>query len=180
MSVLDVLTDIKNLVKPPTIETIGIYQPVAAAGDYAAEDVISNHATAGRAWKFDGVVRKKGGSGRIVQALAMWETTALTPRWTLYLFRGVPEGVLNDNVANTSPTIADWINYIGKLDFSALEDLGGISESFITLSTVGNLPVYFTCAGGVRDIYGVIVTRDAVTGEAANSRAAIVLTTEQF
>lgn len=176
----EILDLIRDRLPPSVLYSAGVYHPIAAATDYAAEDVLADDASAGRAWVFDSVVRKEGGSARIVQAQAMWETTALTPRWTLYLFRKIPTSNLNDNVANAAPAVGDWTDWIGQIDFMSMEDLGGVSSSFVTMSTVGNLPVYFTCAERLKTIYGITVTRDAITGEAASSRVAIQFYTESL
>lgn len=180
MSILDVLKDIKSLLRPPVLHSVGVYQPIAAADDYAAEDIVSDHATAGKYWEFDGLVRKNGGSGQLIKAQAMWETTNLTPRFTLYLFNKPPTSTLNDNAVNIAPAVGDWASYEGKIDFTALEDLGGVSESLVTPSTYGNLPIAFTCSEGSKKLYGILVTRDAVTDESANARAAIKLCSEPY
>ena len=152
----------------PAIEVIGA-KSLAAAGDYAAEDVMSETATAnaGTAYKFEDVVSTKGGHGTITKAIALLETTALTPRITLYLFREVPTSELDDNAANTAVLTADREKYVGRLDFPSMEDLGGNSEAIGTPSTDGNLPLEFDCLPLDRALYGIAVTRDAITGEAA-------------
>ncbi len=75
---------------------------------------------------------------------------------------------------------ADLANYIGKIDFPAMEDLGtGDSETLATPSTYGKLPLAFNCASGANDLYGILVTRDAITGEVATMDMTINLTIEQ-
>lgn len=291
---------------------------LAAAGDYAANDVMSESATAGTEWIFSDVVKRNGCSGEITKAQAICETTGLTPRLTLYLFtapenlltntsfetgdppddwtmwgsdatavqssahaysgtysvlitrngtncyyyqqasnptkyRGrnvtfggwvyatvasrarlsIYDGVsssnssyhtgvagmeylsvtrtidgaatdvqpqcsivngdtsayfddvrlwdqdaLNDNVANIALDHVNLSNYVGKIDFVAMEDIEtGDSETIATPSTYGNLPLTFTCASN--DLYGILVTRDAITGESAGDDMTIKLTIEQ-
>ncbi len=147
---------------------------LAAATNYAAEDVLSDSATAGTAWRFKNVVEREGGSGVIVNAQIKWVTTALSPRITLYLYEAVPTSQLNDNAANTALLAADITNYIDKIEFMALSDLGGVSEASVSPSTVGGLSVYFTLESG-RDIYGITVLADAVTGESAGAKMTIKL-----
>ena len=137
---------------------------LAATTDYAAEDVMSD----GSAWEFKDVVFNKGGGGYIVKARALLSTTGLIPRLTLYLFDGSPTSAVTDNAANTALLAADINFYIGKIDFPALEDLGGYSETIATPSTYGNLPMPFVLSAVSTSIYGILVTRDAITGEAAN------------
>lgn len=176
----EILNALKEIIVPITISEVAVTRTIAAAGDYAAEDVMSNSASAGTVWRFPNVARKNGGSAEIINAQVLWETTALTPRITLFLFTQPPTCVLNDNVANTAVANADIPFYIGKIDFPALEDLGGVSETEASPSTVGNLPKYFTCHSGSHTLYGVVVTRDAVTGESAGKEMTIKLTSERF
>ncbi len=154
---------------------------LAATTDYAAEDVLSESASAGTSWQFKNVVLQANGGGIILAAKVLCSTTALTPRLTLYLFDATPSSNLNDNNANTTLLAADLQRYLGKIDFPALEDLGGYSESLATCSTAGNLPLPFIIENGSKDIYGVLTTRDAVTGEvAATTTITIQLIIEQY
>ena len=158
---------------------VSVTKDIAAAGDYAAEDVLSESASAGTAWTFADVALRKGEALSIVKAQAICEVTSLTPRLTLYLFTSTPTCALNDNVANTAVLHADLANYIGKINFPVLEDLGGDSESLATPGTYGNLPIEFECASTNTSIYGVLVTRDAITGESAGMDLTIRLTVER-
>ena len=161
-------------------KTVSVTKALAAAGNYTAEDVLSESATIGTAWTFSAIARQNGASGRITKAQAICETTALTPRLTLFVFTATPTSALNDNVANTALLHADLANYVGKIDFLGLEDLGGDSEAVATASTTGNLPLDFTCAATADDLYGILVTRDAITGEVAGDDMVIRLTAEQY
>ena len=168
-----------------TIATLGairapvsVTKALAAAGNYVAEDVLSESASAGTVWTFSSMVSVNGGWGYIVRAQAILETTALTPRLTLYLFTATPTSAVNDNVANTALIHADLANYIGKIDFPAMADLGGDSESLASPSTSGNLPLAFICAEGDTALYGILVTRDAITGEVATDEMTIRLVVE--
>ena len=147
---------------------------LVAAENYAAEDVLSESVSAGTAWIFVGC----GGSGYITKALLNLKTTNLTPRLTLYLFNKLPTSNLNDNVANTAPINADKDNYIGRIDFPAMEDLGGISSSVATPSTYGNIPLAFRTNSPSDTLWGILVTRDAITGEVAGDDCSIVLSME--
>ena len=153
---------------------------LAAAGDYAIGDVMSEDAASGTAWTFSDAVKQNGCSGEITKAQAICETTGLTTRLTLFLFTAIPTAQLNDNAANTALLHADLANYVGRIDFVAMEDLGtGDSETLATPSTYGNLPLAFTCASDANDLYGVLVTRDAITSESAGDDMTIKLTIEQ-
>jgi len=157
-----------------------VIKSMAAAGNYAAEDVLCGNATTGQPWLFTNMALQPGGWGRIIQAQAFWETTALTPRITIYLYNKLPTCELRDNVGNTGPLAADLPFYRGKIDLTALEDLGGMSETIITPSTYGNAPLYYKCDNSLTYLYGVVVTRDAVTDEAATAKMHIRLVTERY
>mgnify|MGYP001563283972 CR=1 FL=1 len=161
------------------IKTVSVTKAVAAAGNYTAEDVICENATTGTCWTFTDIARQEGASGLIVKAQAICETTAQVQRLTLYVFKATPTSELRDNVGNTAPLLADLANYVGKIDFTAMEDLGGMSESIATPSTYGNLPMAFTCAATSRSLYGILVTRDSFTNETATDDYVIRLTVEQ-
>ncbi len=160
---------------------VSVTKALAAAGDYAAEDVLSESASAGTVWLFSAVVPSNGDRGKIVKAVALSETTALTPKLTLYLFNATPTGaVFNDNVANTSVLNANISQYVGQVDFPAMSDLGGDSESVVTPSlTTGNLPLAFEAASGANDLIGILVTQDAISGEVATDDMTIKLTIEK-
>uniref|UniRef100_A0A6M3IPJ4 Uncharacterized protein n=1 Tax=viral metagenome TaxID=1070528 RepID=A0A6M3IPJ4_9ZZZZ len=161
--------------------TVTTTKALAAAGDYAAGDVLSENASTGTDWDFDAVGMKNGGTGYIVRANAICETTALTPELTLFLFNAAPTCETDDNKANTALLHADLANYIGKIDFPAMEDIGtGDSESVATSSTPGNLPLAFNCASADDALYGILVTRDAITGESAGDEMTIKLVVEQY
>ena len=162
------------------VHTVSVTKALVAAGDYAAEDVLSESATAGTVWTFSAIARSNGMGGYITKLHAICKTTGLTPRLTLFLFKAAPTSNLNDNVANTALLHADLANYIGKVDLPSMEDLGGDSEAVATPSTVGNLPLAFTCAAGADDLFGILVTRDAITGEVAGDDMVIRLSVEQY
>ena len=157
--------------------TVSVTRTIAAAGDYAAEDVVSDSTSAGTAMTFS-IGKNKGAGGYITKAGVLCSVTALTPRFTLYLFNNTPTSNLNDNAANAAPVTADRASYIGKIDFPATEDLGGNSEVLITPSTIGNLPLAFNCDEDDASLYGILVTRDAITGESANMTIVVTLTSE--
>jgi hypothetical protein len=166
----------KRLVRVSTTKAL------AAASAYHAEDVLSESASngVGTDWDFAAVAKVNGGSGYIVKAQAISETTAVTPRLTLFLFNVAPTSELDDHAANTALLHADLANYVGKIDFPAMEDLGtGDSEAVASPSTYGNLPLAFNCATAADDLYGIVVTRDAFTQTAA-SDLTITLICEQY
>ena len=164
--------------------TVSVTKALTSASAYAAEDVLSESATngVGTAWTFSAIAKVDGGTGYIVKAQAICETTAVTPRLTLYLFNTTPTSELDDNAANTALLHADLANYVGKIDFPAMEDVGGDSEAVASPSTYGNLPLAFQCrntATVADDLIGILVTRDAFTNTAGND-VTVTLTAEQY
>ena len=162
--------------------TVTTTKALESAVAYSIGDVLSETDTddAGTDWDFDAVGKVNGGTGYISKAQAICETTAVTPRLTLFLFNVAPTCELDDNAANTALLHADLANYIGKIDFPAMEDLGtGDSESVASPSTFGNLPLAFNCASADDALYGVAVTRDAFTNTATNDLT-FKLTVEQY
>ncbi len=160
--------------------TVSVTKALASASAYSAADVLSEHASTGTVWTFSAIAKVNGGTGYIVKARAICETTAVTPRLTMFLFSTAPTSTNNDHAANTAVVHADIANYLGKIDFPAMEDLGtGDSETVASPSTYGNLPLAFQCATTADDLIGVLVTRDAFTNTAGNDMT-IVLTVENY
>jgi len=159
-----------------SVRIINSVRRIAAAENYTAEDVLSNSATDGQGtpWEFPNV----GESGVILKGRIFIQTTALTPRITLYLFSRRPTSEMDDNVANVAPSLADISFFVGQIDFPALEDLGGVSASQATPSTSGNLPMTYGGCDGT--LYGIAVTREAITGETANDQMGITLEVEPY
>lgn len=152
-----------------------------ALGDYAAEDVVSDDDDSGEgtALIFEGIASKVGGAGYITKAGILCSQTGLAWGLTLYLFRVTPTSCeLDDNDVNTAVHTTDRPNYVGKIDFPAMSDLGGNSETEATPSTVGNLPLAFNCAADDDDLYGVLVTRDGESSETNGMTIVVSLTSE--
>jgi len=164
------------------LKSVSVTKALEAAVAYTAGDVLceTDTASAGTAWTFAAIARANGAKGYITKAQVISETTAITPRLTLFLFHTAPTCELDDNAANTALLHADEANYIGKIDFPAMEDIGtGDSEAVATPSTVGNLPLEFECAAAADDLIGVLVTRDAFT-QTATDDMIVKLTVEQY
>jgi len=162
--------------------TVSVTKALASATAYHAEDVLCENATTGVPYTFAAVAKVNGGTGYIVKAQAISETTAVTPRLTLFLFNATPTSELRDHVANTAPLHANVLtgSYQGKIDFPAMEDLGtGDSEAVASPSTTGNLPLAFNCATAADDLYGIVVTRDAFT-QTAGADLTITLVIEHY
>ena len=161
------------------LRTITQIVDIPATTDYAANDVLSQSASAGSAWTFADVVPENGGSGTIIGAICLLQTTNITPTFTLYLYKATPTSQLNDNAANTAVIWADRENYIGKIDFPSVESLGAAAADGEVDLGSGKLPKPFLCAESDNDLYGILVTREAITGEVANHDVFISLLIRQ-
>ena len=143
---------------------------------YSDEDVFSESAGSGTAWTFDAVVPDGGAGGQIVKAMVACDDTNIVPVMTMYLTNVTPTGVLNDNVGNTNPVYAtESDNYQGRLDWPAMQDLGGMSESVLT-SADTKLPLHFTTAAGDDALYGVLVVRSAAHTPTSAAKIRVTLT----
>jgi len=156
---------------------VSVTKALAAPAAYAAEDVLSEHATTGTVWTFAAVVPANAGKGYIVKAQVISETNNIVPQLTLFLFHTAPTSELNDNVQNTALLHVDLANYVGKIEFPALAELNGDSEAIVTPSTAGELPLRFECASGANDLIGILVTADIFT-QTPTDDMTVVLTTE--
>jgi len=130
---------------------------------YGAEDVVSESDSAGAVWNFDAIVHTPGAGGTIVAAVLVDDDTGRTQAMTLYLFDIAPTGNLNDNAANTSPVAADVDNYLGRIEFPALSDNGGLSDTRASFGIANGLPLTVKTTSGDDAIYGVLVTEGAFT-----------------
>lgn len=145
---------------------------LAAAGDYAANDVLSNDAGAGAGdpWLFTGLARVSGGSGVITRAVITSNVEAWTPRLRLWLFNAAPSSATeqDDNSAFLLDA-DDKTKLIGYIDFDASADAGEVSVT-------QNLDVRMTFkAVGSANIYGILQTLDAFTNETAGMLVTIEL-----
>ena len=156
-------------IKSTGVSRVRVSQTISipATTNYTAEDVISDNASTGTYGTFSNVVASPGGSGTIVQAVCVVQTTNQAHRVTLLLFNAVPTSNLNDNAVNTAPAWADLAGYIGEINYPALNDRGGASKAEV-IPGEGKLPKPFTCAVGSKDIYYIAITEDAFTNEAAD------------
>lgn len=161
-------------------KTVSVTKELDAASAYDTDDVLSEATSSGIAWTFAAIAEQNGSSGYITKAHVISETTNVTPRLVLFLFTATPTSELDDHAKNTALLYADLANYVGRIDFPAMEDINtGCSEVVATSSTVGNLPLAFTCASDADDLIGILVTRDAFT-QAANKDMIVRLTVEQY
>ncbi len=156
---------------------------LAAAGNYEANDVLSNSTSVGVPFVFKDVAKVAGGGGYIVRAkLTLSKAggiTAITPQCTLQLYTKTPTCNLNDAAINTGVLAADVPFHIGDIEFPALANIGGSPSSERVPSTWGKLPKAFVCNAKLKSIYGVLVILAAETSETSATIATIDLYIEQ-
>ena len=135
---------------------------IAAAGDYADNDILSNSASAGGAWLFPDMAGVDGGAGEIVGAILTCSVAALASTFRLWLFDANPSASsLNDNAA-FSLHASDQDKLIQTIDFVTTASLGGVGGSI-----TATLSKPYTCAAADTDLYGILQATDAITNESA-------------
>jgi len=158
---------------------------IIAAGDYGANDVVSESTTVGTAWTFSGMARAIGGCGTIRRAKIIFSKAtgmglSLTARCRLRLYNVNPTSTcnLNDNVANTGVLHADRATEVSFIDFPPLVSDGGSPEATLVMGQ-SNLPLDFKCADADTALYGVLTFLDADANETASMLCTIDLIVEQ-
>lgn len=163
-AMVKLLTAILAALQPP-LRAVTVSRAVAAAGDYAAGDVVSNSVTAGTAsaWKLPNLAPAEGVPFWItrVTMTCSAEMTAMTPR--MHLFRREPTASeLRDNVA-LSLLEPENLNYLGVIDgFGVFADRGDFSAS-----ETNDVRKRVTPAEGSRDLWFILETTTAETNEVA-------------
>lgn len=150
---------------------------LAAAGDYAANDVLSQSATsdAGLNWVFTNAARVAGGSGWITKVRAACSVDAVTARLRIWLFDAALDSATekDDNAAFTIAA-ADQAKCLGYIDLLPLADAGAISFAQNTTERFR-----FVCASGSRNLLAIVQTLDALTNESASMTLDIIATIDQ-
>ena len=140
---------------------------VAAAGDYAANDVMSNSATG------DAGVAKAvpvGGKGEIVnvrQIIATCTEDSVLNRLRLHFYNYSPAAAdveMDDNAAfDFAKNATGLAGYVGSIDIPAFRD-GGTSMAVAEGNLIDKL---LACSTSDGNLYMVIETLDAETSETA-------------
>lgn len=143
---------------------------IAAAGDYAAGDVLNDSTTAGHAWVFPSLTRLAASGILIQKVLITCSVAALVPRFRLHLWNTVPSVLQNDNVAFLLD-LDDRAIYLGYIDMPAMQTSGSseISWSEVDLQWIGT-------SLAATSLYGVLQTLDGFTNESAGMTMDIFLT----
>ncbi len=130
---------------------------------YQAQDVVSNSTTAPSVLTFADVARLNGGSGLILSARHIKNSTTVTgASYRLHLYRSAPAAI-NDNAPFTL-LFANRANRVGFIDFTHGSGGAG-SDASNALTTFANLP--FVCAAGSRNLFGILTMLSAYTPASA-------------
>jgi hypothetical protein len=134
---------------------------IAAAGDYAAGDVLNDSTTAGHAWVLPSIARLTAGGFLAQKVLITCSVAAMVPRFRLHVFSAVPSVLQNDNVAFLLDA-DDRAIYLGYIDMPAMQTSGsseiGWSESDLQ---------WIASTSGSANLNFVLQTLDAFTNESA-------------
>ena len=182
----------ENLKEVQRIHDVRVVKAIdASGGAYGTCDVINDTDCCGdcttayaEAWVFSNMVSGKGEAGNITKARIESESESITPKLTLYLFTQAPTpGALvrlADNTVNNSPCAINVAYYVGKIDWPAMETIGTESYSNMTIpASTGTFRLPFRCHPNSKNLYGILVTRDAFT-QTAGDDIIITLTVEQL
>ncbi len=152
---------------PPTIVNRTVTKHIEANGSaHSAGDVLSETDTAGLGtpWVIKNAARENGGSGRIHKAQLETEVESQTFRVAMQVYTAYPDGAeLDDNAAASSPNPTNHQFFEDEIEMPALHSRGDDSYAVATPSTVGNLPLDFTCEPDSRDLHLILIAVDATT-----------------
>ena len=133
------------------------YTRPADTTTYAAGDVVANSTSSAQVLTFQNIARAAG-LGGVIQAAYLVDSAAQTlrPDFELFLFDVAPT-MQQDNVA-WAPTDSEMEKCQGVIRFPpGLFNVGNGNG----IVDVGSLGKSFRCGSTVRDLYGVLVTRNA-------------------
>lgn len=142
------------------IITTAFFTRPADTTAYAAQDVVSNSTSAPAVLTFAGAARANGGSGLILSARHIKNsTTTAGATYRLHLYKVSTITPINDN-AQFTMLYANRSNRIGFIDFSHAAGGTG-SDSTNALSTFQNLP--FVCGASSTSLFGILTVSAAYT-----------------
>lgn len=150
-------------VQKSVVGTVSAANTIAAAGDYADDDIISQSASngVGVPWKFTGLGRAASLGGTIVGASIKTSVTAFAATVRIHLFNAIPTASEFDDNEALSIHATDLSKYLGFVDIGASENMGGFS-----FAQVDTITKKFT-ADASADVYAIIQLTTAEAGESA-------------
>ncbi len=158
----EILDFLRESIFPPTIVNRSISKLlVAGSSTHDAGDVM-NDANAGQ-WVIKDAARVNGGSGYITKAQAHTQVESQSFRIALQVFTRPVTSTMTDDAAAVSPNPVDEQFFEDEIVLPALASRGDGSYAVATPSTVGNLPLAFTCEPNSRDLYIKPIAIDVTT-----------------
>jgi hypothetical protein len=130
---------------------------------YTAFDTISTSTSTPAVITFSNVARINGGTGYITKARGVTNQVTCTARTRLHLYNVAPTAI-NDNAPQTL-LYANRAGYQGSIDLGAYSTEATGSDCAVAANTSPRMP--FACAGGDRNLYGMLETLDAFTPASA-------------
>jgi hypothetical protein len=176
-----------SITSPATVKCIATLNALppalAAAGDYAANDVLNDSASAGHAWVIPNIARVAGLGGTITRIAFTLSVLAATPRLRLHFFNALPSAasLTNDNTAFKLDA-DDRSAWLFSVDLPALAPPGsggtadGTSE--VSVAVKGEMAEDFV-TGADRNLYVIVELLDAFTNESAGMTATLHVTARQ-
>jgi hypothetical protein len=143
----------------------GAFTRPADTTAYAAKDTVSNSTSAPVVITFTNVARVNAGSGYVVGARLMTDQSTNVANYRLHLFHTTVTPI-NDNAAYTL-LWANRASRVGHIDFAAAATEGSGSTAANSLNATVRLP--FKCAGGDRNLFGILETLAAFTPASAQN-----------
>jgi len=159
--------------RPVTALIEASYTRPADTATYAAGDVIANSTSAATILTFTGVAREPG-LGGIIQSAVLVDSAAQTLKgdFELYLFDTAP-AMQNDNAA-WNPSDSEVTKSLGRVRFPpGLFNVCG-ANGVVDVDSLGKP---FKCASGTRNIFGILVVRNAyvpISGEVFTIRLFVI------
>lgn len=151
------------------------YTRPADTAPYAANDTVSDSTSAPNVLTFTGMGRVNAGTGYVVKARLTTSQTSNTARHRLHLFRAAPTAI-NDNAGCSAPLATNLANWIGYIDFPAMQTGAGSPDR--AFSVADGLRLHFACDAAATSLFGLLMTLDAYTPANAQTYQ-IYLSTEQ-
>ena len=162
--IISALNAIRDRLDPPTIKLFRIQKNVGGDGAHGANDVIND--VGASQWIIKNAAAQKGGSGYITQLGINTEVESQTARIAVQVFTKAVTSTLVDDAPCVSPNTNDEPYMEGEITPPALTSRGDGSYTLATPSTVGGLPLGFTCLPSSRDLYLNVIAVDITSFDA--------------
>lgn len=134
---------------------------------YAAGDAVTNSTSAPVTTTFAGCARYLGGSGLIATATLIDSANQATKGvFELWLFNGNSAPAPDNDNAVFTPTDAELANLVGVIQFNTAfvgDATAGAGGNAVYHGVLPTFQIPFICGSAVKDLYGLLVVRNAYT-----------------